>query len=233
MPAVGDLDRGRRARGGRRRRRRRPGPGRSPRCPGARVSQRASVSASRSRSRSTGSPVSVLTRMRAVVPAAAEREVIDAEYRHGPRVCGSASAMTSRSMLDRPAGRPSARGQPRPGPAGQGQPDRGEHPRQQRGPPGPPRGQPLDLLGERDRGAGRFAAEEPAHRQPDRHRLPADRRISQPALVAAMHPLRELPHRGHARPVSAGPRPDRTRPAGHPGSLHGDRGQVRQEDEPG
>ena len=43
----------------------------------------------------------------AVVPAAAEREVVDPHDRQGP-ACGSGSAMTRRSMLDRPAVRPSA-----------------------------------------------------------------------------------------------------------------------------
>ena len=87
----------------------------------------------------------------------------------------------------------------------------------------------LDLLGECDRGAVRVAAEEPAHRQPDRHRLASGRRVGQPAFAGAVHPFGELAATGARRAFRAGPCPDPHPPAGDLGGLHGDPGQVRQE----
>jgi len=52
----------------------------------------------------------------------------------------------------------------------------------------------------------------------------------QPPLVAAVHPLGELAAAGTRRAFGAGPRPDPHLPAGDLGSLHGNPGQVRQEE---
>ncbi len=163
-----------------------------------------------------------------VVPAAAEREVVRSRDFHDPGL--RVGQHHYQAQHAGPAGRQvQPRGQPRPGPPGQGQRDRGQRPRQRRGPPGAPRGQPAGLLGERDSCAVRVPAEEPPHRQPDRHRLAADRRVGQPPLVAAVHPLRELAAPRARRTLRAGPRPDPHPPAGGLGSLHGNPGQVRQE----
>ena len=144
---------------------------------------------------------------RPVVAAAAEREVIDAEHSHRPGL--RVGQRHDQPQHARPARRQAQRGgQPRPGPAGQGQRDRGERPRQRRGPPGAPRGQALDLLGERDRAAARVAAEEPAHRQPDHH--PAGRRPARrPAAARSALCTRceDWPHLGHAAASGAGTAP--------------------------
>ena len=126
-----------------------------------------------------------------VVAAAAEREVIDPE--HGDRPGLRVGQRHHQPQHAGPARRQAERAcQPRPGPAGQGQRDPGQRPRQRRGAPGAPRGKPGDLLGEGDRGAVRVPAEEPAYRQTNDDRLAARRRVRQPPLVRAVHPFREL-----------------------------------------
>jgi hypothetical protein len=164
----------------------------------------------------------------AVVAAAAEREVVDPECFHHPGV--RVGQRRDQPQHAGPARRQvQQRGEPRPGPARQGQRDRGEHPAERRGPPGAPRGQPVDLLGERDRRAVLVAAEEPAHRQPDHHRLPADRRVGQPPLVCAVHPGRWPAAPGARSTVGAGTRPDAQPAAGQLGGLDDHPGQVRQQ----
>ena len=163
----------------------------------------------------------------AVVPAAAEREIVDPEHfdRPGLRVGQCHDQPQHAGPRRRQV---QQRGQPRSGPPGQGQRDPGEHARQRRGAPGVPRGQAFDLLGEGDRGAVRVTAEEAAHREPDDHRLAAHRRVRQPPPVRAVHPARCLAApRAHGL-ASAGPGPQ-AQAARQLGGFHNDPGQVRQQ----
>jgi len=163
-----------------------------------------------------------------VIPAAAEREIIGSEHCHRPGLrVGQRHDQPQHAGAARRQVQP--RRQPRPGPAGQGQRDHREHPRQRRGPPGAPRGQALDLLGERDGRAARVAAEEPPHRQPDQHPVAADRRVGQPPPVGAVHPAR-----GPAAPraytvISARTRPYAQQAARDLGGVGDHPGQVRQQ----
>ena len=163
----------------------------------------------------------------AVVPAAAEREIIHAQDLHGPGL-GAGQGHDQPQQAGPSRGQVQQGGQPRSGPPGQGQRDPGEHARQRRGAPGAPRGQAFDLLGEGDRGAVRVTAEEAAHREPDDHRLAAHRRVRQPPPVRAVHPARCLAApRAHGL-ASAGTGPQ-AQAARQLGGFHDDPGQVRQQ----
>jgi hypothetical protein len=164
----------------------------------------------------------------AVVPAAAEREIVNAQNRH----CAGLGVGQRHDQAQH--GGPGGRqvqfgGEPGPGPPGQRQADRGQHPGQRRRPPGPRRGQALELLGERDRLAAGVAAEEPAHPEPERHRVPADRRVGKPAQVPAVHPFRELAASPAVRAVRAGVRPDAQPAVLQFAGFRDDPGQVRQQ----
>jgi hypothetical protein len=82
---------------------------------------------------------------------------------------------------------------------GQRQPDRLQRGAQQPGPSRPRGRQPGSLLGEGPRRAPSVVAEEPTDPQHDLDRLTADRRISQTATVAAVHPGGGLPAPGAVR----------------------------------
>jgi hypothetical protein len=164
----------------------------------------------------------------AVAAAPAEREVVDAEDPHGAGV--RVRQGHDQAQQRRPGrGHRQLGGQPGPGPPGQGQPDRGQQPGQQRRPPRPRRGQLPELLGERDRRAVPVTAVEPAHRQQQRHRLPARRRVGQPPPVPGMHPRGKLPAPAARRVFSARPGPDPQAAALRPDGLDDQPRQVRQE----
>ena len=85
------------------------------------------------------------------------------------------------------------------------------------------------LLGERRLRAARIVAEQPPDLQPDHHPPPADRRIGQPPLIAAVHPPRtSAAHRAH-RGAGPGTGPDAQQRPGRFDPVHDDCGQVRQE----
>ena len=104
--------------------------------------------------------------------------------------CGSGSRRIIRNSELRPVSNPSPDAEPGAGPAGQRQPDRGEHPPEPRAATGIPRGQTRDLLGEGPLRTDRMVTEEPSYSQLDHHRHAADRRIGDPAPVAAVDPRR-------------------------------------------
>jgi hypothetical protein len=122
----------------------------------------------------------------AVDLAAAQREVVHPEHRHaaGLGVGQRPDQAQQGATTDR---QPKRVGQPRPSTARQRQTDRLEHPARQRAAASVRRGQTRDLLGERARRTGGVVAEEPAHPQPQHHVLATDRRVGQPALIAAVH----------------------------------------------
>jgi hypothetical protein len=164
----------------------------------------------------------------AVVPAAAEREVIDPEDRHRAWR-GIGQSHDQPQQAGPPGHQVQQPGEPCPGPPGQGQRDRGQRPCQRRGPPGAPGRQAVDLLGERSSRAVRVAAEEPAHRHPDQHPLATNWRVGQPPPVRAVHPARGLAAPGAHTLVSASARPDAQPAAGQFGGFHDHPGQVRQQ----
>ncbi len=163
----------------------------------------------------------------AIVPAAAEREIVHAEDAHqarswdGQRHDQPQQAGPARNQAEQ-------RGEPRCGPAGQGQRYLGQRPRQRRGAAGTPGGQPVDLLGERHRRTVLVGAEEPAYRQPDHHTMAADRRIGQTPLVRAVHSRRGLTAPGARSGFRAGTRPDAQPAAGQLRGFEDSSGQVRQ-----
>jgi hypothetical protein len=165
---------------------------------------------------------------RAVVPAAPDREVIDPEdpRRAGGRVGGGHHQAQQRLPARR---RGQVPGEPGGRPAGQRDRDVPQHARQQGGLPRVPGGQARDLLGERRALTSRGGAEEPADGQPDHHPPPADRSISQPPPVAAVHPAR---HRAARRArCRARPRPGghEQQPGRHSHPVNNHPGQVRQD----
>ncbi len=126
----------------------------------------------------------------AVVLAAPEREVVDPEHpRDGRRRVRRGHDQAQQRL---PARRDAeAAGQPGRRPLGQRDCDVQEHAAQRRGLPRVADGQARDLLGERPFFAGRVRAEEPADGQPDHYPVPADRGVSQPPRVTAVHPPRD------------------------------------------
>jgi hypothetical protein len=164
----------------------------------------------------------------AVVPAAAEREVVDTEDR---QVAGSRVRQRhDQAQHAGPAGcQVQNAGQPGSGSAGQGQRDPGQRACQRRGPPGPPGGQAADLLGEGARGAVRVHAEEPPYPEPDQYPVPADRSVGQPALVGAVDlgGRTAAPRAGSA--VGAGACQELHAVAADLGFFHDHGGQVRQQ----
>jgi hypothetical protein len=118
--------------------------------------------------------------------AAAQREFIHAQHLDGSRT-GIGQGTDQPQHRAASDADPQPAGQPRPGPAGQRQPDRFQHSAQQRGAPCIRRGQALDLLSERLRRAPGGRAEEPPDCQPDHHPLTAGRSVVEPPLVAAVH----------------------------------------------
>jgi hypothetical protein len=121
----------------------------------------------------------------AVVVAAAQREVVDAE--HGHRVGLGIGQRAEQAQQGTAADRqPKRGGQPCPGAARQRQTDLLQHPARQRAAASVGRGQARDLLGEGARPAAWGVAEEPADPQPDQHLLAADGRVGQRALIPAV-----------------------------------------------
>ena len=152
---------------------------------------------------------------RAVVPAAAEREVVDSHDRHGAGF-GVGQGHDQAEHAGPPGRQVKFGGEPGPGPPGHGQRDRGQHPGQRWCPPRSRRGQALELLGERDRLAAGVAAEEPAHPEPEHHRVPADRRVGQPAQARRAPVTRTARTAGRPRrPCRSAPRFAARRPPAH------------------
>ena len=110
-------------------------------------------------------PMSVgqIDQHRAVVMPAAQRELINTKHSHPAdrRI----RQRPDQAQQRRPAHRHAQRGgQPRPGPPGQGQPDRDQRCLHADAAPGVPLGQPRHLLDKRARAAVDVIAEEPTHR---------------------------------------------------------------------
>jgi hypothetical protein len=96
--------------------------------PGWARSQFSNVPASRSGSMSTGLPVPTSTSTFAVVPAAAEREIVQSEHPHRLGL-GIGKCHDQSQHAGPPGGKAQHGSQPRPGPAGQRQRDPGSAPR--------------------------------------------------------------------------------------------------------
>jgi hypothetical protein len=144
----------------------------------------------------------------AVGVAAAQREVVHPQHPDPGRLgLGQGAQQPQQGGAAGPG--PKGLRQPGAAAARQRQADRLQHRLQQRAAPGVPGGQPRDLLGERARPAAMIVAEEPADPQPEHDPAPADRRIRQPALVAAVYPGRPMPAAGAGRlgRLRAGPDP--------------------------
>jgi hypothetical protein len=145
---------------------------------------------------------------RAVAMTAAQGEVVHAQLGHaGGRGVGQGAQQPQQRG---PAGLDAQQvRQPGAAAARQRQADRLQQPAQQRASPSVPGRQAGDLLGERARPAVVVVAEEPAHPQAKHHAAAADRRIGQPALVAAVHPRRPVaaPGAGRLGRPRAGPDP--------------------------
>lgn len=173
---------------GRRRRRRRPGRGRPPECRGARQARRPTWPPPGRRAGRW--PVGGHVHQHgAVDPATTKREVVHAQHRHLVDL-GSGSAHSSRSRVSRLAGSPSRLASRAPARPASASPTCSQQPAQQRGASSVAGGQPRNLFGERADLAARVVAEQPTDRKAEHHPPAADRRVGEPALVAAVHPGR-------------------------------------------
>jgi hypothetical protein len=175
-----------------------------PRVGGQPVRQRPGVAAGQQVQRCAGLAVD---QHGAIVLAAADREVIDAEHPRDARrrVRGGHDQPQQHLPARRHAQR---RRQPAPGPPGQRHRDVPLHPGQQRGLALIPGGQPGHLLSERPLPARRRVAKQPPDLQPDHHPTAAGRGISQPPLIPAMHPPREPATRRARHLAGRGTGPD-------------------------
>jgi hypothetical protein len=144
-------------------------------------------------------------------------------------ISGSGNPRTSRNKVLRFVGKPKRIGQPGTRPPGPRQPDRLEHPPQQRAAPRMARGQAGDLLGERAGRTPGVLAEEAAHSQRYLDTPTGNRRVGQAALIPGVHPRRPGPAARAPRPPSAWPRPDPHRPANVGDPLDHHIRQVRQQ----
>jgi hypothetical protein len=137
--------------------------------------------------------------------AAADREVVDAEYLdvpgHGDRL--GADEPDQHVTAGRHA---EPRREPGPGPPGQRERDPDQCPGQRRGPAGERRGQSRYLLGERRLPAPGASALEPADLRDHQDPPAAERKVGELTLVAGVNP-RRAPAAPGARHV-ARPRPD-------------------------
>ena len=143
----------------------------------------------------------------AVDMPAAQREIVHSQHPHP-------TDLRVGERTDQPQQRASARRQPqRTGqsgarPAGQGQPDRLEHPAKQRAAPRMACGQSGNLLGERPSRPQRLVAEEASHLKSDLDPAAGNRRIGQPPLVPAVDPQRPCAAAPTRRSISPRTRPD-------------------------
>ena len=161
--------------------------------------------------------------------ALGQREVIDPEYLRRGR------DLRIRSRRDQPQhrrgvhGDPEGPGQPGGRPPSQLQPEPGQHPQQRDAAPPVPLAQPPGLLGEGNRRASRVPAAEPAHLQGDQHRPSARRAVSHHARIPAVHPRRLLTAPRAARRLRPARRDDHHRVSRifHP--VHAQARQVREQ----
>ena len=119
--------------------------------------------------------------------ALGQREVIDPEHlRRGRdlRLRRRGDQPQHRGRVHGDAERP---GQPGGCPPGQFQPEPGQHAQQRDAAPPVPLAQPHGLLGEGDRRAPRVPAAEPAHLQDDQHRPATRRAVRHHPRIPAMH----------------------------------------------
>ena len=120
--------------------------------------------------------------------ALGQREVIDPEHLRRGRDLRFRRSRDQAQHRGRVHGDAEGPGQPGGGGTGQLQPEPGQHGRQRDAAPPVPLAQPPDLLGEGDRRALGVPAAEPAHLQHDQHRPPARRAISYHPRIPAVHP---------------------------------------------
>jgi hypothetical protein len=117
--------------------------------------------------------------------------------------------------------------QPRAGTAGQRQGDLLQQRAQQWGAPSIRGGQPSELFGERAGLAVGLVAEEPAHRKAEHDALAGDRRVGEPALVAAVPSGRDTAAVGAGGRAGLGVCPDVHAVFDLLDPLDGNDGQVR------
>jgi hypothetical protein len=228
MPAVGDLDRGRRP--GRGSLRVGPGP-----VPADDLRTRMSLEPCLPGSGlPVGQQVDHLPGFRvgyhgAVYLPLAQREVINSGDlgRGGDRRVGQRHDQPQHGGgMDGDAQGP---GQPGRSPPGQLQPEPGQHAQQRDAAPPVPLAQPPGLLGEGDRRASRIPAAEPAHLQHDQHRPAASRAVRHYPRIPAVDPSRFLTAPRAARRLRPARRDDHHRLSGvfHP--VHAQARQVREQ----
>ncbi|HEV3288664.1 MAG TPA: hypothetical protein VG123_06700 [Streptosporangiaceae bacterium] len=228
MPAIGDLDRVRRARPGALGVVAGPVPADDSRA-GMRRQPRLQAGGLPVRQQVDHVPGAHVYQHRPVHLAPGQREVIDPEHLRRGR------DLRLRRRRDQPQhrrgvhGDPEGAGQPGGRAAGQLQPEPGQHPQQRDAAPPVPLAQPHGLLGEGDRRAGRVPAAEPAHLQHDQHRPPARRAVSHHPRIPAVHPRRLLTAPRAARHLRPARRDDHHRVPGvfHP--VHAQSRQVREQ----
>jgi hypothetical protein len=210
-------------------------------CPGASGSGRAGSCSSGVRGQPVGqgpgvAPLDEVERgagldvddQRAVVLAAADREVVDPQDPRGRRL--GIRRGHDQPQQDLPGrGEAQPGGQPRSRAPGQRDRDPREHRGQQRRLARVPDGQAVDLLGERLARAAGGGAEEPPRRQHDRRGAAPDSGVGQRPGIAAMDPARHRPA-PRARCLG-GARPGRheQQPGGRRDLLDDHPGQVRQQ----
>ena len=191
VPAVGDLDRARRARPGALGVVAGPVPADDPRA-GMRRQPRLQRGGLPVRQQVDHVPGAHVHQHRPVDLALGQREVIDPEYlRRG----GDLRIRHRRDQAQHRGGMhgdPEGPGQPGGGTPGQLQPEPGQHGQQRDAAPPVSLAQPSGLLGEGDRRALRVPAAEPAHLQDDQHRPAARRAVSHRARIPAVHLRRRL-----------------------------------------
>jgi hypothetical protein len=144
----------------------------------------------------------------AVVVATPDHEIIDTQHRY--RMIRRIRQCPHQPQQGASAGHhPQNRGEPSPGPTGEGQADLRERLSQAVRAAQPAAGQPVDLLRERPHRAARIPADEPADPQPDPGSHSGDRDIGQFTPVAPVHPLRcrAAGQAGRRRGSDAGPQP--------------------------
>ena len=228
MPAIGDLDRVRRARPGALGVVAGPVPADDPRA-GMRRQPRLEAGGLPVRQQVDHVSGAHVHQHRPVHLALGQREVIDPEHLRRGRDLRLRRRGDQAQHRGRVHGDPEGPGQPGGGAPGQLQPEPGQHGQQRDAAPPVPLAQPPGLLGEGDRRARRVPAAEPAHLQDDQHRPPARRAVSHHARIPAVHPRRLLTAPRAARRVRPARRDDHHRVPGvfHP--VHAQPRQVREQ----
>ena len=228
VPAVGDLDRARRARPGTLgvvsgpvpADDRRAGMGRQPRLQGGGLPVRQQID---------HVPGAHVHQHRPVYLALGQREVIDPEYlRRG----GDLLIRHRRDQAQhrgRVHGDPEGPRQPGGGTPGQLQPEPGQHGQQRDAAPPVSLAQPSGLLGESNCRTTRVPAAEPAHLQDDQHRPAARRAVGHRAPVPAVHLRRRLTAPRAARRAGLARRGDHHRLSGVFDPVHAQPRQMREQ----